>query len=101
MSTTTAPRQAIIRPPTGGQHGFLFNIATGVYTFLDDPSAAATGLSITQITSVNDMGEIDGFYVDATTGLQTGSVGAVMSQYRSVLISLVLNVGYNWRRRSG
>ena len=58
----------------GSQHGFLFNIATDAYTFLDDPLAAKTGVSITQITGVNDLGEIDGFYVDVTTGLQRGFV---------------------------
>lgn len=58
----------------GSQHGFLFDIATDAYTFLDDPSAATTGLSITQITGVNNSNEIDGFYVDPTTGLQRGFV---------------------------
>jgi len=56
----------------GSQHGFLYDMPTNVYTFLDDPSAAATGLSITQITGINYSGEIAGFYVDGTTGLQRG-----------------------------
>ncbi len=60
--------------PDGSQHGFLFNIITDTYTFLDDPSAAKNGLSITQITGVNDSGEIAGFYVDAATGVQRGFV---------------------------
>ena len=58
----------------GSQHGFLFNLNTQSYTFLDDPNAAHTGVSITQITGVNDSGEIDGFYVDAATGIQRGFI---------------------------
>ena len=63
--------------PDGSQHGFLFNMATDAYTFLDDPFAATTGVSITQITGVNDSGEITGFYVDAATGLQRGFVATL------------------------
>lgn len=59
----------------GSQHGFLYDIANGQYSFLDDPDAALTGPSITQITGINDHGEIAGFYVDAATGLQRGFVG--------------------------
>lgn len=58
--------------PDGSQHGFLYNTATQTYTFLDDPNAALSGVSITQITGVNNTGEIAGFYVDAATGLQRG-----------------------------
>jgi hypothetical protein len=60
--------------PDGSQHGFLFNTTTQTYSFLDDPNAALSGVSITQITGVNDAGEITGFYVDAATGLQRGFV---------------------------
>ncbi|MGZ5546107.1 MAG: PEP-CTERM sorting domain-containing protein, partial [Limisphaerales bacterium] len=60
--------------PDGSQHGFLYNIATGTYTFLDDPNAATSGLSITEITGINDSGEIAGFYVDAATGLERGFI---------------------------
>jgi hypothetical protein len=58
--------------PDGSQHGFLYNITTQAYTFLDDPNAALTGVSITQITGVNNAGELAGFYVDAASGLQRG-----------------------------
>jgi hypothetical protein len=58
--------------PDGSQHGFLFNTTTQTYSFLDDPNAAISGLSITQITAINNAGEIAGFYVDATTGIQRG-----------------------------
>lgn len=56
----------------GSQHGFLFDIATGRYTFLDDPNATTiNGVSTTQITGINNSGEITGFYVGAD-GLQHG-----------------------------
>ena len=53
----------------GSQHGFLYDLNAGKYTFLDDPNSAKSGFSITQITGINDSGEIAGFYVDAATGL--------------------------------
>ena len=47
----------------GSQHGFLYNTNTGAYTFLDDPSVTFTnGVEITQITGINNSGEITGFY---------------------------------------
>jgi hypothetical protein len=51
---------------TGSQHGFLYNIHTGVYRFLDNPSAAFdNGVIVTQITGITNSGEIAGFYSDA------------------------------------
>jgi hypothetical protein len=51
---------------TGSQHGFLYDTTTGQYTFLDDPAAAfAGGTVFDQITGINDLGEIGGFYTDA------------------------------------
>lgn len=51
---------------TVSQHGFLYNTNTGTYTFLDDPSEAfSNGVEVTQITGINDLGEISGFYTDA------------------------------------
>ncbi len=58
----------------GSQHGFLYNIATSTYTFLDDPNIATSGTQITQITGINNAGEIAGFYVDGSSGLQRGFV---------------------------
>jgi hypothetical protein len=60
--------------PDGSQHGFLYNTTTQGYLFLDDPNAATSGLSITQITGVNDAGGIAGFYVDAATAIQRGFI---------------------------
>jgi hypothetical protein len=51
---------------TASQHGFIYNTNTGQYTFLDDPSAAfSNGVEVTQITGINNNGEITGFYSDA------------------------------------
>ena len=56
----------------GSQFGFLFNLATQTYTFLDEPQAVpVNGVQITQITGVNNAGEITGFYIDAS-GVQHG-----------------------------
>ena len=59
---------------TTSQHGFFYNINTGVYTFLDDPSEGFNnGVEVTQITGINNSGEITGFYTDAN-GLAHGFV---------------------------
>jgi uncharacterized membrane protein len=51
---------------TLSQHGFFYNTKTGQYTFLDDPSEAFNnGVEVTQITGINNSGEISGFYTDA------------------------------------
>jgi PEP-CTERM motif len=52
---------------TTSQHGFLYNTNNGQYSFLDDPSMAFSngGVEVTQITGINDAGEITGFYSDA------------------------------------
>jgi hypothetical protein len=51
---------------TTSQHGFIYNTVTGKYTFLDDPAEAFdNGVEVTQITGINNSGEITGFYSDA------------------------------------
>ncbi len=51
---------------TTSQHGFIYNTHTGQYTFLDDPNEAFNnGVEVTQITGINNAGEITGFYSDA------------------------------------
>lgn len=51
---------------TTSQHGFLYNTNTGKYTFVDDPSEKFNGgVEVTQITGINDSGELTGFYSDA------------------------------------
>jgi hypothetical protein len=87
------------------QHGFLYNTTTQGYLFLDDPSAATSGLSITQITGVNNSGEIAGFYVDAATGLQRGFIATPVSNPApelrtfSLILGSLLLVASRWVRR--
>jgi PEP-CTERM motif len=51
---------------TTSQHGFLYNTNTGTYTFLDDPAEAfSNGVEVTQITGINNAGDLSGFYTDA------------------------------------
>ena len=51
---------------TTSQHGFFYDTTTGQYTFLDDPSEGFdNGVEVTQITGINNSGEITGFYSDA------------------------------------
>jgi uncharacterized membrane protein len=63
----------------GSQYGFLFDLLASAYIFLDAPGAApVNGVQITQITGIDNAGEITGFYVDAA-GVQHGFVaGASM-----------------------
>jgi hypothetical protein len=52
---------------TGSQHGFLYNTKTGTYAFLDDPAEAfSNGVEVTQITGINNAGDLSGFYTDAS-----------------------------------
>jgi len=52
---------------TTSQHGFFYNRNTGAYLFLDDPSEQfSNGVEVTQITGINNSGEIAGFYSDAS-----------------------------------
>ena len=39
---------------TTSQHGYIYNTATGIYTFLDDPRGLQSGVEVTQITGVNN-----------------------------------------------
>jgi hypothetical protein len=41
----------------GSQHGFTLQHKQRSYSFLDDPNVALSGVSITQITGINDSGE--------------------------------------------
>jgi hypothetical protein len=49
----------------GSQHGFIYNIITNNFSFLDDPlQAPFNGITVTQITGINDSAAITGFYMD-------------------------------------
>jgi hypothetical protein len=53
----------------GSQYGFLCDLGTMTYTFVDAPMAApVNGVQITQITGIDNAGEIAGFFIDATGG---------------------------------
>ncbi len=50
---------------TISQHGFIYNLNTGQYTFIDDPAEGFdSGVETTQITGINNQDEITGFYAD-------------------------------------
>jgi hypothetical protein len=54
----------------GSQHGFVSNLAAKTFSFADDPSQQPFLLNdnlitVTQITGINNSGEIVGFYTDA------------------------------------
>ncbi len=52
---------------TTSEHGFFYNTNTGAYTFLDDPAEQFdNGTETTQITGINNSGEIAGFYSDGS-----------------------------------
>jgi probable HAF family extracellular repeat protein len=85
----------------GSQHGFLYSIATSTYTFLDDPNAVP-GTGITQITGIDNAGEITGFYVDPTAGIARGFIAVPTPEPGSLTLmglGAVGAVGYCVRRR--
>jgi probable HAF family extracellular repeat protein len=73
---------------TMSQHGFFYDTNTGKYTFLDDPNAAFhNGVEVTQITGINNYGEITGFYSDAN-GVFHGFVAAVPEPSSYLLLGI-------------
>ncbi len=70
---------------TTSQHGFFYNTHTGVYTFLDDPSAAFDeGVEVTQITGITNSGAIVGFYTDANGVFHGFAATAAYSRSRFI-----------------
>lgn len=58
------------------QYGFVYDLPTHTYIFLDHPKAASVaGVQITQITGINSSNEIAGFFIDAA-GDQHGFVAS-------------------------
>jgi hypothetical protein len=71
---------------TNSQHGFLYNTNTGQYSFLDDPNEGFNGgVEVTQITGINNAGEITGFYTD-TAGLAHGFVATTVPEPTSLAL---------------
>ncbi len=64
----------------GSQFGFTYDVNTQTYTFLDDPLAAPIGgVQITQITGVDNKGDLSGFFIDAN-GTQHGFFAAAVPE---------------------
>jgi hypothetical protein len=71
---------------TTSQHGFFYNTSTNSYTFLDDPAEAFhDGVEVTQITGINNLGDISGFYTDAN-GVAHSFFAAPVPEPSSVLL---------------
>jgi len=91
---------------TASQHGYFYNTNTGAYSFLDDPSAAffnpgngLSGYEITQITGINNSGEITGFYSDAN-GVFHGFVAVAVPEPSSMaLLGIGVTSVVVWARR--
>ena len=85
---------------TTSQHGYFYNTSTGKYTFLDDPNAAFNnGVEVTQITGINNSGEITGFYSDAN-GVFHGFVATAVPEPSSMaLLGIGVASVVVWARR--
>ena len=102
---------------TASEHGFLYNTNTGIYTFLDDPAEQfGNGVEVTQITGINNAGEITGFYSDGsavfhgfvacpsgTNCSTTATTSATPEPASGMLLSLSLGIAVLgcWRRLKG
>ena len=63
-----------VQDTAGDQYGLLYNTNTNTYTYLNDPDAAfINGVQMTQITGINNSGEITGFFINSL-GLAEGFV---------------------------
>lgn len=87
---------------TTSQHGFFYNTSTDSYTFLDDPAEAFfNGVEVTQITGINNSGEITGFYTDAS-GIAHSFVATPVPEPATFGLIGLAAIGFGWiyRRRS-
>jgi hypothetical protein len=94
-----------VQDTAGDQFGLLYNINTNSYTYLNDPNAALIGgVQMTQITGINNSGEITGFFINSN-GVAEGFVAtqSVPEPASLALLGIglagVACVGYTQRRR--
>jgi hypothetical protein len=85
---------------TTSQHGYLYNLATGQYTFLDDPDEGFhNGVEVTEITGINSAGEIAGYYSDSN-GVFHGFVATRVPEPVAIaLLHLLALAATSGRRR--
>ncbi len=68
------------------QFGFIYNLLTQSYTILSDPNAAdIDGVMITQITGIDNAGEITGFYI-GSDGLSHGFYASPVPEPSSLFL---------------
>jgi hypothetical protein len=85
---------------TTSQHGFLYDSNTGRYTFLDDPAEAFNnGVEVTQITGINNAGDLSGFYSDSN-GVFHGFIATPVPEPGSIVALGVLGSVMLARRRA-
>jgi len=85
---------------TTSQHGYFYNTLTNSYTFLDDPAAMFhNGVEITQITGINNAGDIAGFYTDANGTFHSFIAVPVPEPSSMALLGIGVTSVAVWARR--